>query len=161
MKAPIQSTKHYVQLGLTTVATVTRSNEVLAEGTQVQDIASPDDALAGSVIKAVYIELWTLGSSADGFQVITLGKYDPTVSPTFAQMSLLNDFPSKKNILFTHEGLSANDGVGNPVLVMRNWYKIPKGKQRFGLGDRLILSISNPSANTLTYCGFATYKEYR
>jgi len=80
--------------------------------------------------------------------------------PTFAEMQALGTFTLKKNILFTHQGLSPNDGVGNPVVVMRGWYKIPKSKQRMGLSDRIVLSIANLGTGALDYCGFATYKEY-
>jgi len=43
---------------------------------------------------------------------------------------------------------------------MRGWYKIPKTKQRFGLGDRLVLQIASQGTDALDFCGFATYKEY-
>ncbi len=161
MRPPITSRKHYVQMTLDTVVTVTRNTVSLINALALPNVNTPPEVVEGAIIKAVYIELWTLGSSNDGFQVVTLTKVPESgTGPTFTQMQTLNDYTNKKNILFTHQGLSANDGIGNPVPIMRGWYKIPKSKQRFGLGDNLILSISNPSANTLTFCGFATFKAY-
>ncbi len=159
MRPVIHSEKHYVQITRSTVTTVTRNFEDLI---LVKSLPSAvDEVVEGAVIKAVYIELWTLNSSNAGSEVVTLGKYNASTSgPTFTEMNSLGTFVQKKNILFTHQGLSANDGVGNPMNIMRAWYKIPKSKQRFGLGDSLRLSIANNGANTVEYCGFATYKEY-
>ncbi len=159
MRPPIHSKKHYRQMSLTTVITGTRNVEDLIHA--VETPTAVNQVVEGAVVKAIYVELWMESSSADGFQIVTLLKdTQDNIGPTFAEMSALGDYNNKKNILFTHQGLSSNDGVGNPMLVMRGWYKIPKSKQRFGLGDKINLSISNPSSNTNTYCGFATYKEY-
>ncbi len=159
MRPPIHSQKHYVQKSLSTVVTVARNAEVIcfsvAAPTAVHEIKE------GSIVKAVYVELWTLSSSNNGSEIVTIQKdTNNGTGPTFTQMAALGTYVNKKNIFFTHQGLSPNDGVGNPVPVIRDWIKIPKSKQRFGLGDTLYINISNPSANTLTYCGFATYKEY-
>ncbi len=161
MRPPIHSIKHYKQITRSEVLTVARNVELLAHG--VNNVASnlENEVQEGSVVKAVYVELWLLDSANDGSNIVVLVKNsNDTVGLTFTQMQTLFTFPEKKNILFTHQGLSSNNGVGNPIVVMRGWYKIPKSKQRFGLGDRLNLVIANNGANTLEYCGFATYKEY-
>ncbi len=161
MKAPIHSRKHYVQLTRSEAVTVTRNAELLIESVAVTSKNTPREVEEGAIVKAIYIELWVENSANDGFQVVVLSKNQEGGSgPTFAEMQALDTWNNKKNILFTHQGLSTNDGVGNPMVVMRGWYKIPKTKQRMGLGDILTLSISNPGPNTLAYCGFATYKEY-
>ncbi len=80
---------------------------------------------------------------------------------TTGQMAALHDYDNKKNILFTAQGLlTPNDGGQVPVL--RSWYKIPKGKQRFGLADELVLSIRNNNATAIdiNLCGVIIYKEY-
>ncbi len=82
-------------------------------------------------------------------------------APTAGQIAALHDYANKKNILFTAQGLvTPTDGGQVPVL--RGWYKIPKGKQRFGLGDRLFLTIrnNNAAAIDINFCGLAIYKEY-
>ncbi len=161
MRAPIHSRKHYVQITLSTAVTVTRNNELLIEGVAVTSKNTPREVEEGAIVKAIYIELWTLSSSNDGSEVVLLSKQQElNVGPTYVEAIAVDTYTNKKNILFTHQGLSSNDGVGNPQMVMRGWYKIPKSKQRFGLGDILTLTVANPSLNTLTYCGFATYKEY-
>lgn len=140
---------------------MTRNTESIINALPIVDVNTPVEVQEGSVIKAVYFELWLEGSANDSFQVVTITKVPESgTGPTFAQMQALNAYPNKKNILFTHQGLSANDGVGNPMPVLRGWIKIPKSKQRFGLGDNLILTVSNPGPQTVAYCGFATFKEY-
>ncbi len=161
MKAPIHSQKHIVQITRSSVVTVSRNTESLINALPIADVNTPVEVTEGAIVKAVYIELWLESSSNNGFEIVTVIKVPESgTGPTFAQMQALNSYTNKKNILFTHQALSANDGVGNPIPVLRQWIKIPKSKQRFGLGDNLMLSISNPSVNTLDYCGFAIFKEY-
>ncbi len=161
MRPVIHSTKHYRQMSLSTVVTVTRNSEVLCEAKEGTTASAVDEVIEGALVKAIYIELWCLNSGNDGSEVITLDKVNgQAVVMSFADTSALGLYKNKKNILWTHQGLSSNDGVSGPYNVIRQWIKIPKSKQRMGLGDRLILTISNPSLNTLTYCGFSTYKEY-
>ncbi len=160
MRPIIQSQKHYVQFSLSTVATVAISAEDIVIVTTVPT-GAVDNVKAGSIIKAVYVELWVLDQGNDGSAVVILSKNEASsFGPTFAQMNALGTYDEKKNIFFTHQGLTPNDGITSPRLVMRGWYKIPRSKQRFGLGDALRLTIANNSAQGLNYCGFATYKEY-
>ncbi len=159
MRPVIHSQKHYVQISRSTVLTVaaTTIDLVLARAAPT----GVDEVIEGAVVKAVFVELWLLNSSNDGSDIVTVQKSSSTaVAPTFANMNALDAYALKKNILFTHQGLSSNNGVGNPVQVLNGWIKIPKSKQRFGLGDELILNIANNGPSTLEFCGFATYKEY-
>lgn len=163
MKAPIHAEKHYVQQTASTVAAVSASSHVLIDAVTVSaKTTSPFEVVEGAVIKAVYIEWWAISSASFGSQVFVIGKYPSGISaPTYAQMVALNSFKNKKNILHAMQGLAGNDGVSGPMCLFKGWIKIPKSKQRFGYGDRLIVTIANPHAtNDLDYCGFATYKEY-
>jgi len=161
MRAPIHSTKHVVQFPFDGILTGTAQQITLASAVERTTANAASEVTEGSVIKAVYVELWLQNSSNDAHQIVVIEKHpDLGVGPTFAEMATLFSYTNKKNILFTHEGLSANDGVGNPMPVIRGWIKIPKSKQRFGLGDILRITISNPSANDLNRCGLAIYKEY-
>ncbi len=161
MRPIIKSTKHYVQMSLSTIAAGARLTVILAEGVDIVDKNDPDEVEEGAVLKACYVELWTQQDGNDGSEVIILAKeMEAGIGPSTTEMAALSDYNNKKNILFTHQGLASNESIGNPIPIMRGWYKIPKSKQRFGLGDKLNLTLFNPSANVLTFCGFATYKEY-
>ncbi len=76
---------------------------------------------------------------------------------TFTNSATLDSYTNKKNLLYITQGVSP-DANGNPVPVLRQWFKIPKGKQRFGLADALILNLS-ANVEDMTHCGVFIYKE--
>jgi len=157
----IHSVKHYVQMTLTEATTLTRNTEVLVQAEESTAANLGNEVEEGALVKAVFIELWIEAESNSGFFTIIVEKsMAGAAAPTFTQMTDLFSYPNKKNILYTTQGLTSNDGVGNPIPILRQWFKIPKGKQRFGLKDKIILSIASRGANNINYCGFATYKEY-
>ncbi len=160
MKPIIHSTKHYVQMSRSQVATVAKVtiDLVLAvEGTVANAV---DEVIEGATVKAVFVELWLLDTANDGSFIVTLEKKPSGLGDiAFAGMNALGTYNNKKNILYTTQGLSPNNGVGNPVPIIRQWFKIPKGKQRFGLKDELVINIANNGLNDLEFCGFSTYKE--
>ncbi len=161
MRAPIHSTKHYVQMSLASVAAATVVNTVLVSGVPVADKNTVSEVEEGALVKAVFIELWLLGQTNNQFFTVIFGKY-PSNAPaaTLADMAALGDWDGKKNILYTTQGLAPNDGVGQPINVIRQWFKIPKGKQRMGLNDRLQLQVASRGDGVLDFCGFATFKEF-
>ncbi len=161
MKALVQSTKHYVQFPIDQITTATSQSILLVQAVERTVANTAAETASGSAIKAVYVELWLQNEGTLGESIVTICKDTKNgTGPTFSQLAALFTYPNKKNILFTHQGLTSNDGVSGPVNIVRGWIKIPKGKQRFGLGDTLVLSISNTSSNDLVRCGFAIYKEY-
>ncbi len=157
----VHSTKHYVQLALNNIGTATREGNVIVNSVQSTVANLATEVAEGATIKAVYFEMWLQNEGNLGEFIMTISK-DPTggAGPTFTQMAALFTFENKKNILYTTQGLTSNDAISGPVNVIRGWIKIPKSKQRFGLGDRLNLNISNVSSNGLLRCGFALFKEY-
>jgi len=155
----VHSKKHYFQMSLTSVTTASENDETLVIA--VETPTSVFNVVEGALVKAVFIELWLIGQTNNQFFTIILAKYPGGVNAaTITEMAALGDWDNKKNILYTTQGLAPNDGVGQPINVIRQWFKIPKGKQRFGLGDQLKLQVASRGDGTIDYCGFATYKEY-
>ncbi len=163
MRPIIQSKKHIVQITQSTVAQAIVNNELVIEAIEGAP-SVPSHVAEGATVKAVYFELWLGQASSTIVGSYTLVVYkNPggNANAVTADLAALHDWDNKKNILFTSQALAApTDGGLTPVI--KGWIKIPKGKQRFGLKDRLQLSIRN---NTVTdvdinYCGFAIYKEY-
>ena len=156
-KSPIHSVKHYVQIPIFTVASLARSQSDI-----VTVVAAPvlsRDIKEGSVIKAVYAEIWITGAVAD----LTAGAFilkNPSGAPvpTYAQSIALHNFDNKKNVLVTFQGIPPTGG--NVMNVFKGWVKIPKGKQRFGLGDSLSLIVFG-TGTAVNVCGFFVYKEYQ
>jgi len=161
MRPIVHSTKHYVQITLSSVITVSRNSETLVTAVESTVANLGQEVEEGAIVKAVYVELWAEAESNSGFYTLIISK-DPSGlgQISFADITNLFAYPNKKNILYTSQALTANDGIANPIPLLKGWIKIPKSKQRFGLGDKLRLTIASRGANTINYCGFATYKEY-
>ncbi len=163
MRPIITSKKHIFQISQATVAQAARVNTVFALSTEGAPSA-PQHLTEGATVKACYVEFWVSQDSASvvGSYTVILEK-TPGVGGVVsaAEMAALHDYDNKKNILFTAQGLlTPNDGGQVPVL--RSWYKIPKGKQRFGLGDSLSITIRNNNATAIdiNFCGLVIFKEY-
>ncbi len=163
MRAVIKSKKHILQISQSTVGQALVANTSIVISQEATSSA-PGVVEEGAIVKACYIEMWLSQDSATvvGSYTIVLAK-DPggQAGMSTGEMAALHDYPAKKNILFTGQGLlTPNDGGQVPAL--RGWYKIPKGKQRFGLKDVLRLSIRNNNLTSLdiNFCGVAIFKEY-
>ncbi len=158
----VHSTKHYVQLPINQIGLGTSESNLLVSAVDVLDKNIPSEVEEGTSIKAVYIEMWLQNEGNLGEFILVISKNQEFQNgPTFAEMADLMNYNNKKNVLYVTQGLTSNDGVSGPVSVYRSWIKIPKSKQRFGLGDMLTMNIANVSASDLVRCGFATYKEYK
>ncbi len=157
----VHSTKHYVQNSLATILGSAKLDLVIVEAVAVGSKNDPDEVEEGNSVKAVFLEEWIRSSeTSPGSFVAALYKV-PGGGTGFstANMAALHDAENKKNILWTSQGL-VNDQDADALGMMRGWYKVPKSKQRMGLGDRILLTIFAQGAIDLVICGFATYKEY-
>ncbi len=163
MKAIITSVKHIVQKSLTVIDEQTRGKEEILLVLDAQAVA-PKDVAVGCAVKAVYLEYWLIGESSQPctatwmFEKIT----NASAEASQAEMQLLHDYPNKRNIFKMGQGV-IGDSNTNPIPIIREWVKIPKGKQRMALGDTLQFTVScvGEAANGLEICGFALYKEYQ
>ncbi len=122
------------------------------------------DVKEGSIVKAIHLEYWIGNFSATtvSAQFVAVMEKVPAnqAGVTFAQITNLGAYLNKKNILWTSQGvLSPSIDGGITIPVIRDWLKVPKGKQRMGQGDRLIFSIA-AIGGILRECGLTTYKEY-
>ncbi len=159
MRAPIHTIKHYSHTPATGVASgALLSVTLISAIAKGAARANAFEVEEGAVVKAVYVEFW-VKSDNPNFTVngCLLKRPANADNPTFTEMNGLGSYINKKNILEFHQGLSP---AGDQTLALfRGWYKIPKGKQRFGLGDKLgiVFSFTGSAGDV---CGFTTYKEY-
>jgi len=160
MRALVNSRKHIVQTTLNTVGNAAAFPIVLVEAKQGADESAAPEVSPGAVVKAVYLEYWLLAAmqQPSTMTMIVEKIENGAASATAGFMGQLHTYPNKKNILETHQGI-IGDANSNPVPVFRGWIKIPKGKQRFGLGDRLVVSTRSITEDT-TICGLAIFKSY-
>ena len=156
----INSEKRIVQQTLSTAMMGVSTNEVIAVAEQAPTSTDPREVDIGTVIKAVYVELWVMATSQQPATITTcvIKVSNGGSGPSAGEMTDLNSYNSKKNIFEMHQGL-IGDANTNPTPFYRGWIKIPKGKQRFGQGDRLILAIKSITDDT-QYCGVYIYKAY-
>ncbi len=164
MLAPINSIKHYVQTANTGITSGNAASIVLVNAVVAPAAATTADVIQGAVIKAIYVEFWLGGDATSGTEsqfVVTMEKKKvEETDPTAAELLNLGSYSNKKNVLYTTQGIvSAMLDGGITIPVFKGWVKIPRGKQRFGLEDEFVFSIT--AVGNLRLCGFATYKEYR
>ncbi len=163
MKAPIHSKKHIFQMSQFTIAQSAVDTQVMVLA-QEQQSTTPAGINEGALVKAIYVELWLGNASATvvgSYTTILFKNPGGNAAATSGNLAALHDYDNKKNILFTSQALVPPTD-GGQVAVMKGWYKIPKGKQRFGLGDRidLVTRNNNATAVDINGCGVAIYKEY-
>ncbi len=164
MVAPINSVKHYVHQTNTQISSGAASSLAVVDAVVAPATASAASVREGAVVKAVYIERWLWGSGSTGvdcqFALIVYKAPVGTDVITAAELLNLGAWENKKNILYSTQGVlgSGIDG-SQAVPVIRGWVLIPKGKQRFGLGDRLVVSME-PVGSAMQICGISTFKEY-
>ncbi len=122
--------------------------------------ATTADVEEGSIVKAVFVEQWILGdtSTTSQFTMVILKVPNQSITPTAAQMSSLQTYEGKNNILYLTQGVIGLQNTAQAVPIRREWVLIPKGKQRMSLGDRIVVIIL--AVGQLRNCGVNIYKEY-
>ena len=156
----VHSIKHYTQFSIFTVTGGAAVSKSVVSAVAPEDVNDADEVVEGSLVKAVYLELWVRSATTTGSsgQMVFFKKQAGQADPSTTNMAALHDWTNKKNIFYTTMGLF-NDVDADAVVAFKGWIKIPKGKQRMGLGDFLNFTFFAPTID-LHVCGFATYKEY-
>ncbi len=164
MLAPINTNKHYVHRTNQGVGTGTASIHTIVDAVVAPAVANAFDVRQGAIVKAVHLEYWLWNAGAttvdSQFNFVVMKLPSGLADPTAAQLNNLGSFENKKNIFFSSQGVlgAGVDGQG-AVPVIRDWMLIPKGKQRMGLGDKIVVAFT-PTGATMQICGLTTYKEY-
>ncbi len=163
MRASINSIKHFVPKTKTTVTAGSVSTHQIVHAVAQSAVVNTDDVVEGSIIKAIFCELWFGSDDSSTWRsfTMTLEKIvGDAASPTLANLTNLMAYPNKKNVIYTTQGIIGPNKGGNAVPVIRQWFAIPKGKQRFSIGDRFELNYLSLDGQTVI-CGMFIYKEYK
>ncbi len=163
MRPIIHSKKHIVQMSQFTIAQSAIDTQVLVISQEAVS-TTPNAIEVGSAVKAVYVELWLGNASSTvvgSYTTILLKNPGGNAGASATNLAALHDYDNKKNILFTSQALVPPTD-GGQVMVMKQWFKIPKGKQRMGLGDRIELVTRNNNSISVDVngCGISLFKEY-
>ncbi len=164
MRPVIQSTKRITQFSLFTVPEDDTVSAGVLEAKQ-DFVGGTSECPVGAVVKAVYVEFWLLGEGAQPtFAMAFVEKSQgSSAKPDIATVRDMDNYTNKKNVLHMFQGI-IGDSNTNPMPVIRQWIKVPKGKQRMGLGDqiRVVFGGLNPSMNeSFEVCGFVIAKYYQ
>ncbi len=161
VRATVNSTKHYVQQSLASVLGSAILDIGIATAVNAPSANTAAEVREGCIIKAVFIEMWIRGSElSPGSVLVSFYKRSGgDTAMTAVEQASLFTYDNKKNIFYHTQGLT-NDTDADAIPFIRQWFKIPKGKQRFGLNDKLSLSIFAQGAIDQVICGFFVYKEY-
>ncbi len=159
----INTIKHMLNIENAVVASATTRPIELADAVAQNAVTAVTDVVEGSLIKTCYLELWFKSNADAGadtkFQLVIEKVPAAQTSISFTQLNNLMGYQNKKNILYTTQGV-VGDGTTQAIPVSRDWYQIPKGKQRFGLGDRLVATISTTGFGA-NVCGLSIFKEWK
>ncbi len=163
MLAPLVTIKHMQNIENAVVATATTRPIELVQAVAQTAVTNVGDVVEGSLVKTCYVELWFKSNADAGqdtkFQLVLEKVPAGATSISFTQMNNLMSYPNKKNILFTTQGV-VGDLTTQALPITRDWYSIPKGKQRFGLDDRLVVTISTTGFGA-NVCGLSIFKEWK
>ncbi len=163
MMAPLVTIKHMTNIENAVVAAAAVRSIELVQAVAQTAVANTGDVVEGSLVKACYFELWLKSNAAlNGnakFQLVIEKLPAGVTTITFAEMNNLMTYSNKKNILFTSQGI-IGDKATQSIPISRDWYKIPKGKQRFGLDDKLIATVS-ATTESINTCGLTIFKEWK
>ncbi len=156
----VHSTKHYVQQSIGTSVVGTNTDTIVVSATDVAQKDLVNEVEEGNSVKAIYFEMWlrSAATSASSFTFIIEKRIAGLAAPSAGEMAALGDYNNKKNIFYTSQGL-VNDVDSTALSVIRGWVKIPKSKQRMGLGDTINWNL-NAIGQSINFCGFQIYKEY-
>ncbi len=166
MLAPINSIKHYVHRSQTGIASGAILNIIVASAAVAPAVGNAFDVNIGSILKALYIEIWYVNDSASGNNntfTMTIEKRPANATAmTFAQSANLGSYNNKANIFYATQGVQSADLDGsNSIPLFRGWIKIPKGKQRMAQGDEWVVNFAVTAGTQGIVCGLFTYKEYQ
>ncbi len=164
MLAPIVSRKHIVPRGVTAIAAAAMLNIPIATAVDTPVNTVNTEVAIGSVIKAVYIEMWVRGDDETAppanAQVTFEKLIGSSTSMVFGDASLINVYDNKSNVFYVTMGLVSAGTANSAIPFLRGWFKVPKGFQRMSIGDRLVLNIAALN-HDLEVCGIFVYKEYQ
>ncbi len=155
--------KHIVDNNSTVSAGVTLPT-VLILGRDAPVIAATREVETGSKVHGIFLNVQIQGNqiSSGGIPNIYMAVYKskggniPTIDPTATGSN-----PDKSNIIHQEMGMFQSDSVdGNPKTLFKGVIVIPKGLQRFGLDDELVMTLRSTAINYKN-CSQCIYKEFR
>ena len=131
MLAPINSIKHYINVENAEISTGGARTINVVTAVAQNAVAATTDVVEGSIVKAVFIEIWLKSKASAGsdtkFQLAVEKNPAGSAPVTFIEMNNLMAYENKRNIYFYSQGVMG-DLTTQALPVIRQWFKIPRGK---------------------------------
>ncbi len=158
---PIRSIKHVVDVqgALTTGG----QNDVvpLVDAIDSPTTADVDSVEVASRVSSIYLNVQVYATSeASLANVYMYVMKNPGNNLTPPAPNAVGAADEKKFIIHQEMRMMGGATTENPITLFSGVIKIPRGYQRFGFKDRLIINISTPG-NSIDYCFQCIYKELR
>lgn len=154
---PVNSVKNIVDSVNIGVAAGTTTTVVIANA--VNDYAGATaDVPIGSKVSSVYLFFQIQPQAAQGQVDAYIAKFPSGISPLPAP-GATGGSPLRKFVLHEEKGIPGTFNNGSPPLTFRGVVKIPRGRQRFGEDDDLVIKVSCSTA--YDFCMKAIYKFYQ
>ncbi len=171
---PVNSLKHIIETNGAVVAAVVSVTDLIATVNNPDPLVSPSQVNIGSKVGSVYIRVEVVGTTgAGGVDNIYMAvAKNPGSNMTFPALDLLGVDDLRKYVI--HQEMimlspqsEAGAGGGSnrfPRTMFKGVVRIPRGYQRNGVKDKLILLLQHRSGEVTQvteFCIEAIYKEYQ
>ncbi len=157
---PVHSIKHVVDIQGGLVGG-TQANNDLIESVDAPTVAIADRVETGSTVNAIYLKVEAYATStaalANFYMIIWKNPGGNITAPVPNQVGVDDD---KRFVIHQEMVMMEKNTTGNPRTVFAGVLKIPRGYKRFGINDKLEISVLSPGVSS-DFCIQCIYKELR
>ncbi len=158
---PINTLKHIVDRQGGLVAT-TQVEEILVSAVDNPTfVTNPQEISNTSNVTHVFlnVQVAATGTAALANVYMFVAK-NPAGDLVFPDANAVGKSDLRKHVLHQEMIMTEKNTTAIPRTLFKGVIKIPRGKQRFGLGDKLIVALLAPGVN-FDYCVQCIYKEIK
>ncbi len=157
---PVHSIKHVVDIQGGIVAG-TQANNDLIESVDAPTVAIADRVETGSTVNSIYLKVEAYATStaalANFYMIIWKNPGGNITAPVPNQVGVDDD---KRFVIHQEMVMMEKNTTGNPRTVFAGVLSIPRGYKRFGINDKLEISVLSPGVSA-DFCIQCIFKELR
>ncbi len=158
---PVKSLKHIVDIqGALGVATKQDEDLVRASDAPVFS-TNPQDVETGATVNAIFLNVQVSATSTAALaNVYMYVMKNPGNNITEVNANVVGTSDIRKHVIHQEMIMTEKNTTAIPRTLFKGVIKLPRGMRRFGIEDRLVLSLFAPGT-TYEYCVQCIYKEYQ
>ncbi len=158
---PVKSLKHIVDIqgGLTVNS---KQDEDLIRASDAPVFSTnPQDVETGSTVNSIFLNVQVAATSTAALaNVYMYVMKNPGNNITEVNANVVGTSDIRKHVIHQEMIMTEKNTTAIPRTLFKGVIKLPRGMKRFGIEDRLILSLLSPGT-TYDYCIQCIYKEYQ